>query len=91
VTTAGARPAQPVLADGADAGTLSRVIAEAFHPLPPSLWLIPDPAVRREVYPGYFRIFVELALGAGIVRTTPDRTVVAPWLLAGEGPEEPPA
>lgn len=72
-------------ADGADADVLSHVIAEAFHPLPPSLWLIPDPAVRRDVYPGYFRIFVELALAGGIVHTTPDRSAVALWLPAGEG------
>ena len=76
-------------ADEADADVLSRIIAEAFHPLPPSEWLIPDPAARRDVYPGYFRIFVELALAGGIVHTTPDRTAVALWLPAGVGPDEP--
>lgn len=85
MTPLGPRPGQLVLADGADADVLSHVIAEAFHPLPPSLWLIPDPAVRRGVYPGYFRIFVELALAGGIVHTTPDRSAVALWFPAGEG------
>jgi GNAT superfamily N-acetyltransferase len=92
VTQPGARPGQPVLADQADADVLSRVIAEAFHPLPPSQWLIPDPNARRGLYPGYFRIFVELALAGGIVHTTQDRTAAALWLPAGEGEAaEPPA
>jgi GNAT superfamily N-acetyltransferase len=79
-----------VVAGRADADALSHVIAEAFHPLPPSEWLIPDPAARRGVYPGYFRIFVEDALASGVVHTTPDRTAVALWLPVGERPGSPP-
>ncbi len=38
-----------VTAGPADLQTLSRLIAAAFHDLPQSQWLIPDPAARREV------------------------------------------
>ena len=60
---------------------LSQVIADAFHDLPPSQWLIPDPAARREILPGYFRIYVEHAMASGIVHTTAGpgrRRAVAP-------------
>ncbi len=43
-------------ASGADAGVLSRLVAEAFADLAPSRWLIPDPAVRRRVFPGYLSV-----------------------------------
>lgn len=74
----------------ADAGVLSDVIAEAFHPLAPSQWLIPDEAARRQVFPGYFRLFVEHALATGVVHTTPDRAAAALWLPAGPGGPVPP-
>jgi hypothetical protein len=48
----------PVVASAGAAAVLSQVIAEAFHDLPPSHWLIADPDVRRRVFPGYFRIYV---------------------------------
>jgi GNAT superfamily N-acetyltransferase len=83
-----------VLADEADAVVLSRVIADAFLDLPPSWWLIADHAVRRRVFPEYFRIFVEAALADGIVQTTEDRAAVAIWLPSGTAelsPDESPA
>lgn len=74
-----------IRADTADAGALSQVIAEAFLDLPPSWWLIADQAVRRQIFPEYFRIFVEAALADGIVQTIPDRTAVGIWLPSGTG------
>jgi GNAT superfamily N-acetyltransferase len=77
-------------ADAADAGALSQVVADAFHDLAPSRWLIPDDVGRRKVFPGYFRLFVEHALASGVVHTTPARTAVALWLpVAENGPDQP--
>jgi GNAT superfamily N-acetyltransferase len=83
-------PGNVVPADAADLDTLSQVIAGAFHDLAPSRWLVPDPAARREIFPGYFRIYVEHALASGVVHTTPDRTAAALWIPVGEdGPAQP--
>ena len=38
-------------ADAADLDTLSQVIADAFHDLAPSRWLIADPDARRRIFP----------------------------------------
>jgi hypothetical protein len=54
-----------------DAVAVSQVIAEAFHDLVPSRWLIADAAARRQIFPAYFRIFTDHALATGIVHTTP--------------------
>ena len=82
-------PADVISADEADAAVLSQVIADAFLDLPPSWWLIADQAVRRRVFPEYFRIFVEAALADGIVHTTQDRTAVAIWLPSGTAAPSP--
>jgi GNAT superfamily N-acetyltransferase len=75
----------PVIqADPADAAVLSQVIAEAFHDLPPAQWLIPDPLIRRKIFPAYFRIVVDHAMAAGLVHTTVDRAAVALWLPVGK-------
>jgi GNAT superfamily N-acetyltransferase len=74
----------------ADTSVLSQVIAEAFHDLPPSHWLIADPAQRRAVFPSYFALLIEHALTAGIVHTTPGRTAAALWLpVPATGPTPP--
>jgi GNAT superfamily N-acetyltransferase len=87
---AGDLDATVVRADTADLDTLSLVIAEAFHDLAPSRWLIADPATRREIFPGYFRILIEHALASGVIHTTPDRTAAALWIPVGEdGPSQP--
>jgi GNAT superfamily N-acetyltransferase len=78
------------LADDSSLDVLSRVIADAFFDLAVSRWLIPDPAARREIFPGYFRLYVEHALADGLVRTTPARNAVALWLPSGEEPASPP-
>ncbi|MGH3189159.1 MAG: hypothetical protein ACRDOL_18185 [Streptosporangiaceae bacterium] len=77
-------------ADESDADALSQVIAEAFFDLPPSRWLVEDPAARRAIFPAYFRLYVEHALAAGLVHTTPDRDAAALWLPAGPGAPGPP-
>lgn len=74
-----------VAAGAGDLDTLSHVIADAFHDLAPSQWLISDPGARRQIFPGYFRLYLEHALAAGVVHTTPGRTAAALWLPAGQG------
>jgi GNAT superfamily N-acetyltransferase len=81
---------QVVTASTADVTALSEVIAKAFFDLPPSRWLVPDRPARRQIWPGYFRIYVEHALAAGVVHTTPGRDAAALWLPVGETPAAPP-
>lgn len=79
-----------VTAGEADLDVIGQVIAEAFHDLPPSRWLIPDDAARRAVFPGYFRLLAAWALQAGVVQTTIGRTAAALWIPVGAaGLEEP--
>lgn len=79
-------------ADPGDARELSALIALAFHDLPPSTWLVPDSAARREIFPDYFRLFVDHAFEAGAVYTTAERSAVALWLsYDGTSHSEPPA
>jgi GNAT superfamily N-acetyltransferase len=80
-----------ILAEPADADVLSRLIAEAFFPLPPSRWLIGDPAARRQIFPGYFRLYLEHALAHGITYTTTDHAAAALWLPTTASPADPPA
>jgi len=87
----GGPQARAVRADQADVDALSQVVADAFHDLAPSRWLIADPATRRKVFPGYFRLYVEHAMTHGVVQTTGDRTAAALWLPAGAGGPGPPA
>jgi GNAT superfamily N-acetyltransferase len=79
-----------VLADGTCLEVLSQVIADAFHSLAVSRWLIPDPAARRRIFPGYFQLYVEHALADGIVCTTSGQDAVALWLPASQEPAPPP-
>jgi hypothetical protein len=81
---ANAYPHGPVVrAQDPDTRVLSQVIADAFHDLPPSKWLIPDDQARRDIFPGYFRIYVEHAMASGTVHTTTDQAAVALWLFTG--------
>jgi len=90
--TSGSGPHGNVIeADAADLDTLSQVIADAFHPLPPSRWLIADPAARRDIFPAYFRLCAEHAMASGVVHTTTGRTAAALWIHVGEDPAEHPA
>lgn len=74
-----------IQAQAADTDALAAVIAEAFHDLPPSRWLISDQASRRKIFPCYFRILIEHALAHGVVHTARQRTAAALWLpVSGE-------
>ena len=86
-----ARQASPavILAGETCADVLSQVIADAFFDLAVSQWLISDPAARRRIFPGYFRMYVEHALADGIACTTADQAAVALWLPAGGEPAGP--
>jgi GNAT superfamily N-acetyltransferase len=79
-----------VRAREADIEVLSQVIAEAFFPLAPCQWLIGDEAARRDIFPGYFRMYVEHAMADGLVDTTPGRDAAALWLPLGPQLPEPP-
>jgi len=79
-----------IRAEPGDLDVLSQVIADAFQDLAPSRWLVADPAGRRQVFPGYFRLYVEHALARGVVHTTPGRTAAALWVPAGDQEAGPP-
>jgi len=79
-----------IRAQPADADPLSALIAEAFRDLPPSHWLISDEAARREIFPAYFRLYVDHALTSGIVYTTVGRDAAALWIPVGHEPPDPP-
>jgi GNAT superfamily N-acetyltransferase len=79
-----------ILAVPGDLDALSHVIAAAFHDLPPSQWLIPDPASRAEIFPGFFRVLLDWAAAAGTVTTTPGRDAAALWIPAASDPPVPP-
>ena len=88
MTAPGTRAVLP--AGPGDLDALSRLIAAAFHDLPPSRWLVPDPASRAQVFPGFFRILLDWAAAAGTVTTTPARDAAALWIPAGSHPPVPP-
>jgi GNAT superfamily N-acetyltransferase len=79
-----------VRAGPADIDVLSHLIADAFFPLAPCEWLISDEAARREILPGFFKMYIEHAMADGVVCTTAGRTAAALWIPIGpEGPEQP--
>jgi GNAT superfamily N-acetyltransferase len=77
-----------VVAQPGDAVELSVLIALAFRDLPASAWLVPDAPAREELFPDYFRLYVDLALANGTVYTTPDRTAAALWISHSAQDEE---
>lgn len=82
-------PVEP--ADTGDAEALTYVIVDAFFGLEVSQWLVPVPRTRRPIFLDYFRIYVDHALAAGVVLTTPHRDAAALWLPVGaDGPIGPP-
>lgn len=84
------RQVKVVAAGEDDAGELSQVIANAFHDLPQSRWLIPDPDARRQIFPGYFQLLIELRIASGTLHTTADRAGAALWTHASpEGVRRP--
>jgi GNAT superfamily N-acetyltransferase len=79
-----------IRAGEADLGALSHVIAEAFHDLPPSRWLVPDPDRRRQIFPGYFLLYLEHALASGVIWTTERRDAAALWFSYSQDAPPPP-
>lgn len=77
-------------ATGRDTARIAELITEAFLTLPPSVWLVGEVAERRRVLGRYFTHLVQLALEAGSVATTPDRTAAALWFPHGVAIEAPP-
>jgi ribosomal protein S18 acetylase RimI-like enzyme len=82
--------ARPVVrATPADATKLACLIADAFHSLAPSRWLVPDEQARRDIFPGYFQLYVKQAFAQGVVETTADQSAVALWLDNPGTPQSP--
>jgi GNAT superfamily N-acetyltransferase len=77
-------------ASKADVEVLSQVIADAFFPLAPCQWLIGDETARRNILPGYFRMYIEHAMAGGIVHTTSARDAAALWIPLGTQLPDPP-
>jgi ribosomal protein S18 acetylase RimI-like enzyme len=60
-------------ATAADVGRVADLITRAFHDLPPSRWLVPDPADRPERTRANFTMWVTHALDHGHVDVLGDR------------------
>jgi GNAT superfamily N-acetyltransferase len=79
-----------VIAEDCDLDVLCDLMAEAFFDLSPSAWLIADETARREIFPSYFRIFLENGFANGYVDTTIGWAGAAVWLPVGTEPPRPP-
>ena len=55
-----------------EAGRLAELIATAFHPIPPNVWLIPEEEPRRKRFVPFFRIWADHALAEGRVDVLAD-------------------
>lgn len=82
---------EPRRAGPADVDDVSAVIATAFHPLPPAVWLVPDDREREKIFADYFRIFVEHTARYGEIYTVGDGAAAALWFAASDEPAPPPA
>ncbi|BCY07298.1 N-acetyltransferase [Actinoplanes sp. L3-i22] len=69
-----------------DLDTIVDTLATGFHDGDFADWLIPEPATRAAVYPGYFRILAEHALSTGWVELAGDGEAVAVWHTLGSAP-----
>jgi GNAT superfamily N-acetyltransferase len=78
-----------VRAGHADIEVLGKLIADALHDDEVSRWLLPSPAIRRRIFPGYFALLVQRAMTGGLVFTTPGRAAAALWLPAEDQPAAP--
>ncbi|SMD26070.1 GNAT family N-acetyltransferase [Kibdelosporangium aridum] len=67
-------------------GPVSRVLSEAFVEGEIAEWLVPDPEHRRRIYPAYWAMAVEHALGAGEVFAGGELSGVSVWYPAVFGP-----
>lgn len=71
-----------------DADRLTAAIAEAFLPIAPCRWLLPEQDDRTRLLPRLLHLDVEDALAHGTVYTTPWRDAAALWLA--RDPDRPP-
>jgi GNAT superfamily N-acetyltransferase len=78
------------IADRTDVDWIADLISAAFHDLPVSQWLVPDPEQRSRIMPGNFAIHVEQGVDHGEVHVTTDRSAVAVWVPRGWAPLPPP-
>ncbi|TWP46883.1 GNAT family N-acetyltransferase [Lentzea tibetensis] len=74
------------LATSADVGRVADMITRAFHDLPPSRWLVPDPAARAELTRANFTTWIAHALKHGHVDLLDDARAAAVWFHPDEGP-----
>ncbi len=70
-------PSQP------EVPVLAATIAQAFHGLPASRYLVPDPRRREEVFPMTFGFDVVDTMQHGTAYATADGEAVALWMPAG--------
>jgi GNAT superfamily N-acetyltransferase len=63
-----------------DTDALTSAIAEAFLPIAPCRWLLPEESDRARLLPRLLHLDVEDALAHGTVYTTPWRDAAALWL-----------
>ena len=66
-------------AEPTEAAAVAGLIAEAFHPLAVSRWLVPDDDARARIFPSYFQILVDHALTTGIVYLAAGGDGAAVW------------
>jgi len=63
-----------------DISGVAALIADATHTLDVAAWLIPDPAIRRDLLANYLHAYVAHWTMWGSVRVTDDRAAVALWV-----------
>ncbi|ROO52689.1 acetyltransferase (GNAT) family protein [Micromonospora sp. Llam0] len=68
------------VADRHDIAPLAAALVDAFVDTPDAVWLIPDPAERRQVYQQLCPAILTQAIVAGTVYTTDDHAGAALWL-----------
>jgi GNAT superfamily N-acetyltransferase len=64
---------------------LAQLIADAFHDLAVTEWLVPNPIDRRDIMPTFFNMLVDHAMINGAVYVSNDRKAVAVWVYATPG------
>lgn len=84
------RAPQIIRAEPDQAGLVAELIAEAFVPIPPAVWLVADPEERRHRLAANFVILVEHAFRHGHVELTGDQTAAAVWFHHDDGAQLPP-
>ena len=71
-----------------DAGKLARLIGDAFEPLEPCKYLVPDPVQRLAVMTRFFELDVRECQQDGSVEVTADNRGIALWMPRSGAPAE---